>query len=109
MDNYLIDREALEQIVDELMKQKPLPANSAEELYAIREKAIKDLDDKIGMAVFCSLSEEELAEFNRLIDNNEISAEAYQKIFNDAGVDLQKIMAETISDFKNEFLGGKNA
>lgn len=109
MDNYLIDREVLEQIVDDLMKQKPLPANSAEELNTIREKAIGDLDDEIGMAVFCSLSDEELTEFNRLIDSNEASPEAYQKIFNNAGVDLQEVIAGTIANFKNEFLGVENA
>lgn len=109
MDNYLIDREVLEQIIDELMKQKPLPANSAEELNTVREKAIGNLDDKIGMAVFCSLSDEELTEFNRLVDSDEASPEAYQKIFDNAGVNLQEIIAKTITDFKNEFLGVENA
>lgn len=107
MENYLVDRETLAQAVDELMKQKPLSANSAEELNDIREKAIRDLDDRIGMAVFGGLSKEQLIEFDRLLDSED-REEVYQKFFNDAGVDLQKVISEAIVSFRDEFLGGKN-
>ena len=43
MDNYLVDRETLGQFVDELMKQKPLSADSADELKTLRENTIAAL------------------------------------------------------------------
>ena len=108
MDNYLIDREALGQFFDGLMKQKPMPADTPEQLTALRENAIKELDDRIGLAIFGSLSEEQLDQINQLLDNSESSPEAFQKFFSDAGLDLQKIISDTMTTFGKEFLEGQN-
>ena len=108
MDNYLTDRETLGQFVDELMKKKSLPANTPEELSALREEAIKSLDDQIGRAIFGSLNRGQLAEFNQLLDRDEESPEAFQNFFQSAGVDLEKIIADTMQKFSAEFLGEQN-
>ena len=108
MDNYLIDRETLEQFVDELMRQKPLPASSADELTALREKTIKDLDDEVGTAIFDSLTTEQLEQFNQLADSDEDSPEVFRQFFRDAGVDLQKVISEAVTKFNEKFLGGQN-
>ena len=91
MDNYLIDRGVLEEFVDELIKQKPLPAANAEELNALREESIRSLDDKIGDAIFDSLNSEQLAEFNQILDSDEDSSEIYQDFFEKAGIDLKSL------------------
>jgi len=109
MDEYLIDREILEQFVDELMKQKPLPANTAEELNALREKNIKALDDQIAKAVFGSLTAPQLEAINKILDSGEENPEVFQEFFQNAGVDLQKITSETMTKFSEQFLGGQNA
>ena len=108
MDNYLIDRETLGQFVDELMKKKPLPANTAEELSTLREQTIKSLDDKIGMAIFSSLTTPQLEEFNQILDRDEESPEVFQNFFQTAGVDLQKTIGDAMTDFGKQFLGGQN-
>ena len=108
MDNYLIDREALGQFVDELMKKKPLPANTPEELTTLREQTIKSLDDKIGMAIFGSLTTPQLEEFNQILDRGEATPEVFQNFFQNAGVDLQKTIGDTIDAFSKQFLGGQN-
>lgn len=108
MDNYIIDRDVLAQVVDELMKQKPLSANSAEEVNNIREKAIGDLDEKICTTIFDSLPKEKLIEFNQLLDRDETTEEDYQKFFEGTGVDLQTVISEAATSFKDEFLGGGN-
>lgn len=108
MDNYLIDREALSQFVDELMKQKPMPVDTPEQLTTLRENAIKDLDDRIGLAIFGSLPEEQLDQINQLLDDSGSSPEAFQEFFNNAGLDLQKIISNTMTTFGKEFLGGQN-
>ena len=108
MDNYLIDRETLGQFVDELMKQKPIPANTPEELNSFREKSIKDLDDQIGMAIFNRLTTPQLEEFNQILDRGEESPEVFQIFFQTAGLDLQKTIGDTMTAFGKQFLGGQN-
>lgn len=108
MDNYLIDRETLGQFVDELMKKKPLPANTPEELTTLREQTIKSLDDKIGMAIFGSLATPQLEELNQILDRGEESPEVFQNFFQNAGVDLQKTIGDTMTTFGKQFLGGRN-
>ena len=109
MDNYLVDRETLAQFIDELIKQKPLPANSADELNSVREKAIKDLDYQIGTAIFGGLSSEKLAEINHLLDNDEENPEVFQNFFASSGIDLQQTISDTMTAFGKQFLGGENA
>ena len=109
MDNYLIDREILEEFIDELIKQKPLPAENAEELNTLKEKSITALDDKISDAIFGSLSSAQLSEFNQLLDSDEDSPEVYQDFFEKAGIDLKNIIKGAMEDFGKNFLGGENA
>ena len=108
MDNYLVDRETLGQFVDELMKKKPLPANTAEELNALKERNIEALDHEIGMAIFSDLDETQLKEFNQMLDRNEESPEAFQNFFQTAGIDLGKTIADAVQKFSIRFLGGEN-
>lgn len=108
MDNYLIDREALGQFVDGLMKQKPQPVNTPEELNTLRENTIKELDDRLGLAIFGSLSEEQFSQINQLLDDPAATPEAFQRFFTSAGLDLQKIISDTMTTFGKEFLGGQN-
>ena len=108
MDNYLIDREALEQFIDGLMKQKPLPANTPEELTTLRENAIKELDDKVSLAIFGGLSEDQLNQVNQILDDSAATPETFQQFFAYAGLDLQQIISKAMIAFGKEFLGGQN-
>lgn len=109
MDNYLLDYETLGGFVDELMKAKPMPAQTPEELNALREENIKKLDDKVAVAIFSSLNDEQLKEINVLLDQDDGSPEVYEKFFQDSGINLQRIIANAMQSFKDEFLGGQNA
>lgn len=109
MDNNFIDYDTLGQFVDELMRRRPLPANTAEELNTIREKTIKDLDDEIGMAIFGRLTTDQLMSFNELLDGGTNSPDAFQKFFDDAGINLQEVVSNAMTEFGKEFLGGQNA
>ena len=57
MEEYLLDRETLEKLVDDSMKKHPIPVGSAEELKQYKEEQIKALDDHITHAIFGSLNE----------------------------------------------------
>ena len=109
MNDYLIDRETLGKFVDELIKNKALPVDSAEELNDLREANIKALDDKIGLAIFGSLTDEQYAEFEQLLDRDDGNPEVYQDFFNSIGLDVQDIITKAMQEFQNEFLGGQNA
>ena len=109
MNNTLIDREALGQFVDELIKQKPLPVNDTEDLSSLREESIKALDEKIYNSVFGQLTEEQIDEFSLMLDSDDTSEEAYQDFFQNAGINLKETITNTMQEFATEFLGGQNA
>ena len=111
MDNYLIDRETLGKFVDELIKKKALPVNSPEELEEIREDAISRLDRKIGIAIFCSLTKDQYAQFEELSDDENSTYETFEAFFKDSGVDFEKVIIDAAKEFGEEFLataGGQN-
>ena len=104
MDNLLIDRETLARVIDGLIKQKPLAVDNAEELNALREEAIKKLDDKIGISIFSQLNEEQNREINQLFDRSEESEEVFKDFFDKAGIDIEATITRAISEFSDEFL-----
>ena len=108
MDNYFVNRETLAQFVDELIKKKSLPVNSAEELNTFRENTIKELDAEIGTAIFATLSDEQLTELGALIDKGEDTEDIYNKYFTEAGTDFEKVATTTMKNFAAKFLGGEN-
>ncbi len=110
MDNNLLDHGMLGEIIDELMSAKgPAPAQDVEELNALREKYINELDDKLATAVFGSLSAEQVQEIEKLLDQEDASDESFEKFFKDANIDVEKIISDTIKEYKEDFLGGENA
>ena len=108
MKNYLTDRETLGKFIDELFKRKPLPVDSPEELNTLREENIKAIDNRIGMEVFGSLTKEQDAELNRLLDDENTPPEVFEDFFQKSGVDVEQKMIKAMEDFTMEFLGGKN-
>jgi len=108
-DNYFIDRETLGKFIDELIKKKALDVDSTEELNQLREKSIKALDDKIGMAIFGSFTKEQNAEFNQLLDQGTKDPAVFDEFFKKHDIDEEKIMTDTAKAFAEEFLGGENA
>ena len=109
MDNYLVERETLEKFVDELMKKRTLPVDTAEEIGGLREKMIEALDDEIGMALFGSLDKPQLDAVNQLLDDEGTPEEAFRGFFERAGVNVDEVIAKTMEDFGKRFLGGENA
>lgn len=109
MDNYILDYETLGEFVDNLMKAKPVPAQTPEELNALRENNIKQLNDKITYAIFEPLTDEQLTQLETLLDQDDGSPDPYEKFFQDSGVNVQRIIANTMQSYRAEFLGGQNA
>ena len=108
MDDYLLDRRTLGRFVDELIKQKPIAVNSAEELNVFREKCMKELDDQISDAIFDNLTDEQNKELNDILDREDDTTEEYQDFFKRAGINLEKTIATAMQNYGAAFLGGQN-
>lgn len=109
MDNYLVDRETLAQFVDEIMKQKPLAANTPEEVNQLRERLIAELDQKIGHQIFGSLTRQQLADLTAMMDQASTTEDDIAEFFKQAGLDLNAVLQKAVSEFAQEFLGGEHA
>ena len=109
MDNSLIDRETLGQFVDELIKKKPLPVNTAEEIAGYREQQIKALDDRIAKAFLSGLTDEQYTELDKLLDDPATEPQAFEDFYKRAGIDVQAKVTDTLKSFADEYLGGQNA
>ncbi|MBR2998614.1 hypothetical protein IKF34_02495 [Candidatus Saccharibacteria bacterium] len=106
MDNFIVDREILAKIIDSLIEQKPLDLNSSEELDSFREKNIKKLNDRLMFAVFNKLSEEEIEEIERLMDENS-SEETFMDYMKNHGIDVESVIEKTVIDFSSNFQKGE--
>ena len=109
MENYLIDRGTLEKFVDELMKKRTLPVETVEEMNSLKEEMIKNLDDRIGEAIFGSLNREQLDEVNRLMDQEDATEETFREFFEKTGLNIEEIVRNVAEKFSEEFIGGANA
>ena len=108
MENYFIDRDTLEQVVNPLIAQK-YPNQSDEAVKDIRDEQIRKLDDAILDALYGNLDEAQSAEVEALFDHEEENPDAFKAFFEKAGIDVEQVMKDTIEKFSQEFLGGQNA
>ena len=108
MDNYLIDQEVLGSLVDELIKKKPLAVNSPEELNQYRKSTMESLDDKIGTAIFSQFTKPQGEEYQKLLDREDTTSQDFEKFFDNAGIDLEGTITNTMQKFAEDFMGGQN-
>ena len=106
MESYLIDSEILEQVVDSLINEKyPNGANVPADL---KKRAMLALDNQILRDIISSLTKEQGQELNALLDNDS-NPEVLDEFFTAHGIDLEKILQNTMANFKRDFLeGSKN-
>lgn len=112
MNDYLMDRETLGKFVDELIKRKTLPVNTPEELSALRENSMKELDDRIASALFGNLTDEQAASLDQLLDHDDGTADPYLDFFKNIGLDVEQTTTEVAQAYAAEFLaaeGDQNA
>ena len=107
MENNFIQHEILGQFVDGLIAQK-YPGQPAENFKEIREKSIDEVNKKIDMAIYSSLSIEQLEEINALFDRNEENPDVFTEFFKNAGVDAEQKTKEAMESYAISFLGGNN-
>lgn len=109
MGETIIDQQTLTQFVDEMMRQRPAPVSTPEELAALRERLVGQLDEKINYAIFDSLDDARLAEVNKMLENEETTEDDFRQFFAAAGVDLEQVTKAAATEFAEQYAGGKNA
>lgn len=108
MENYFIERDTLEKLLNPLIAQK-YGDRSPEEIEKIRDENVGKLDNAILDALLGGLSDSQLDEINLMFDQEESNPDAFRNFFKNAGIDVEKTMTEAVQKFGTEFLGGENA
>lgn len=107
MGNTLIDRQALEQVVDALLAQK-YPGQPAETLTEVRENAIASLDDAIGKSIVDGMNGEQLAKYRSLLETEQEDSTVFENFFRENNIDLEANIKNAVGAFGQAFLGGAN-
>lgn len=111
MDGYFIDRDTLSDAVDKIVKagiEKNLGAfagKNEDEMLALKEEAMRKLDDKICHAVFATLNGEQLDEIEEIMNNRDDVEGVYDEFFDKNNIDLGNIINVEVLNFSKEFLG----
>ena len=111
MENNLVDREILAQYIDQLTSQKPLPATTAAEQTQQRERLMDALDQTIRLSFLNQLSPAQLDELNSLLDRADAGDEpgdAFDRFFENSGIDLEQVVSNAATHFREAYLGGTN-
>lgn len=105
MESYLVDEAVLGEIVDAILKEK-YPNQPAENHADIKKDLVKKLDQQILRAVVGSLTPEQGNELNQLLEKDNSDPEAFEGFFKDHDIDLEKVIANAITSFKDDLKKG---
>ena len=97
---YLIDPAVLGQIVDGIINEK-YPDNEVSAEF--KERAMLALDNQILRDILSNLTSEQGQELNALLLNDESDSETFEKFFEEHNIDLEKILKDTMEEFKSRF------
>ena len=103
MELYLVDEAVLIEFVDALLREK-YSDSPIDNYDSVERKAVRTLDQQISEAILGSLNAEQVVELERLLDDSSAKPSMFQDFFNNNGIDLQKIIEDTMANFRSEFL-----
>lgn len=93
----------LRKFVDSILEEKDTSKINPDMKDKIAERLTKKLDTQIKRALVDALTDEQLTEFEKLVDNNEVSSMG--DFFKQKGVPVEQIMTQTMVRFKAAYLG----
>ena len=95
-------KDALEQFVDKLIKDKKMDSLEPEVLTEVRHDLLRMAEDKINAYIIKALPEHKIKEFDEVLDTN--SEEKIQEFLKTAIADLDAVVAKALIDFRNQYL-----
>ena len=105
MESYLVDEAVLGQFADALIKEK-YPNDPAEKHAELKQTLMKKADHEVLRTIIGNLTPEQGGELERLLDENDTDPAVFTKFFEKHGIDLEKILRNAMSKFKENFLKG---
>lgn len=91
--------------VDTLLKDKNLPGMTQEVFNQLRHDLVRDLRHQIDRALIDAMSDEQIDQFTKLMDDPGATGEALQQFVSETGIDSAAIIATTMSQFRAYYLG----
>ena len=109
MEEYILDRDTLGKVVDELIKKHPLSVDKAEELPKYKEEQMRALDNHVAKTLIGSLNQEQAASLSELLDQETENPDVFRSFFDNQGIDVEQIILKAFNSFEKEYLmGGEN-
>jgi len=102
-NQYLTDREALEQYVDDLIKLKNSPYVKGENIAVVKEDLLQEVSDAINSKLISLLSDDEVKQLNETLDK-EVSDEQVSLFFTGKIKDLQQVVTDVLIEFRKGYL-----
>jgi hypothetical protein len=96
------DSPAAVQFIDKLLQEKGVEGVDEEVRLQLRNDLLRRLEDQVNRAIVDSLSPEQLAKFEHLIDAKQI--DEIQPFLYNSGVNVQGIVARCMSEFHASYL-----
>ena len=93
MNTYLVDEAVLSEAADALIREKPVGSKT---------DLMRKLDHKITKAIIGSLTEEQGAELEKLLDGNATEKDI-DEFFAKCNINLEEIIKDAVVEFKKEF------
>lgn len=93
----------LEQFVDRLLVEKNLVSLSPEVLEQMKKDLLEKAEGRLKATIFSNIPESQLAEFNQLMEGGD--EEKLQVFIREQIPNLEEIMAQSLLDFRNTYLG----
>lgn len=97
-----MNKEALRVFVADIVKQKDLKGIDNEIKNQVTEDLVKRLEEQILRALISELSEPQLSEFEKLVD--ESNEEKLNTFFEDCNLPVKEIIIQTMTRFKRSYL-----
>lgn len=93
----------LRNFVSSILKEKQLTGVEPEIIEKLTDDLESRLEDQINRAMINALNDEQLAEFEKLVDEKD--TQKISSFFTDNGVPVQTIMTDTMARFRTAYLG----
>ena len=97
-----MNKEALRVFVTDIVKQKDLKGIDEDTKNQVIEDLIKRLEEQILRSLIGELSESQLSEFEKLVDNSD--EEKFTTFFEDCNLPVKEIIIQTMTRFKRSYL-----
>lgn len=100
---YLSDKQALENFVDDLIKEKNSPYVNEANRPQVKEMLLREITESINRRLINELTDEQVKNLNQLLEKK-ASDEELAKFFSQNIPDLTQIITEILFDFRRGYL-----